>query len=117
MKRIPDFLRTAYDQGLAGTGAVIVTDDPKTFFVLRAKLAEGRFSFSQRVYAAESEEVVFAAIPLPADWKPALKSNSNFSVGIVDLQASSVAANGAINEPPTLLRCNGCQVYYAVFCR
>jgi len=92
VKRIPDFLRTAYDQGLPGPGAVIVTDDPKTFFVLRAKLAEERFSFSQRVYAAEAEEVLLATNPLPADWKPALKSNSNFSVGIVDLQASSVAA-------------------------
>jgi hypothetical protein len=92
VKRIPDFLRSAYDQGLAGTGVVIVTDDPKTFFILRAKLGEGRFSFSQRVYPAESEEVLLASNPLTADWKPAQKSNSNFSVGIVDLQASSVAA-------------------------
>ena len=91
VKRIPDFLRYAYDNGYDSTGAVIVTDDPKTFFMLRARLNELKLSPKTKVWAAEADETILSTQPVPADWKPEQKSNANFSVGIVDRDASQVA--------------------------
>lgn len=91
VNRISDFLSFARETGFSDTGAVIVTDDPKTFFILRAQLSDSRNEFSTRVWAAEAEEVLLSAHPLIADWQPAQRSNSNFSVSIVDRDASQVA--------------------------
>jgi hypothetical protein len=91
VKRIPDFLSFARENGLADTGAVIVTDEPKTFFILRAQLRELKVSFSTKVWAAEAEEVLLSAHPVDPDWQPAQRSNSNFSVSIVDRDASQLA--------------------------
>jgi hypothetical protein len=91
VRRIPDFIRYARDNGYQDQGAVIVTDDPKTFFVMRARLNELKLSLTSRVWAAESSYPIFSANALPLDWKPELRSNSNFSVGIVDRDASQVA--------------------------
>jgi len=91
VKRIPDFLSFARENGCSDTGAVIVTDDPKTFFILRAQLRDSKVPFSTKVWAAEVEEAVFSAHPVAADWHPAQRSNSNFSVSIVDRDASQLA--------------------------
>lgn len=91
VKRIPDFLLFARENGFSDTGAVIMTDDPKTFFVLRAQLHASKVSFSTKIWAAEAEEVLLAAHPVAADWHPAQRSNSNFSVSIVDRDASQLA--------------------------
>ena len=89
--RIPDFLGYARDRGLDKSGAVIVTDDPKTFFVLRKRLADLNFSITAKTYAAEAEQVLLSSDPLERTWKPEQKSNANFTVGIVDRDAASVA--------------------------
>jgi hypothetical protein len=91
VKRIPDFLSFARENGFSDTGSVIVTDDPKTFFILRAQLRDSVGTFSTKVWAAESEEVLLSAHPVEADWQPAQRSNSNFSVSIVDRDASQLA--------------------------
>ncbi len=91
VKKIPDFLSFARAHGFSDTGAVIVTNDPKSFFVLRAKLYESGTKFTTRVWAAEADEVLFSAHPVADDWHPAQRSNSNFSVSIVDRDASQVA--------------------------
>lgn len=91
VRRIPEFLALARESGLATCGAVVVTDDPKAFFALRAQLHEARVPFTTRVCAAEAEEPILSAAVLPRDWKPALRTNSNFSVSIVDRDASQVA--------------------------
>lgn len=93
VKRIPDFLVFARESGLAETGAVIVTDDPKTFFIMRAQLHDLKVSFSTKVYAAEAEpeEALLAPHPCPPGWVPTQRSNSNFNVSIVDRDASQVA--------------------------
>lgn len=91
VKRIPDFLSFALKNGFCDSGTVIVTDDPKSFFILRAQLRESKISFSTKVWAAEVEEVLLSAHPVAADWYPAQRSNSNFSVGIVDRDASQLA--------------------------
>lgn len=91
VKRIPDFLAFATENGFSDTGAVIVTDDPKTFFILRAQLRASKVAFTTKVWAAEAEEVLLSAHPVAADWHPAQRSNSNFSVSIVDRDASQLA--------------------------
>lgn len=91
VKRIPDFLLFARKSDFADTGAVIVIDDPKTFFVLRAQLFESKLTFSTKVWAAEADDMLLSANPVAPDWKPAQRSNSNFSVSIVDRDASQLA--------------------------
>lgn len=91
VKRIPDFLSFARESGFSETGAVIVTDDLKTFFILRAQLRHAAGTLETKVWAAESEDAVLSAHPVVADWQPAQRSNSNFSVSIVDRDASQLA--------------------------
>ncbi|MCB2256674.1 hypothetical protein KTQ74_32655 [Pseudomonas chlororaphis] len=91
VKRIPDFLLFARENGFSDTGAVIVTDDPKTFFILRAQLYESKLTFVTKVLAAEADEVLLSACPVAPDWQPAQRSNSNFSISIVDRDASQLA--------------------------
>lgn len=91
VKRIPDFLSFARENGFSDTAAVIMTDDPKTFFILRAQLRDAAGTFKTKVWAAESEDAVLSAHPVAADWQPAQRSNSNFSVSIVDRDASQLA--------------------------
>lgn len=89
--KIPDFLSIARRSGFHETGAVIVTDDPKTFFLLRAQLRDGVGTLSTKVWAAECEDMLLSSDPVPLDWQPVQRSNSNFSVSIVDRDASQVA--------------------------
>ncbi|VVE37757.1 hypothetical protein PCO31110_04027 [Pandoraea communis] len=91
VKRIPDFLSVARESGFADVGAVIVTDDPKTFFILRAQLGESNVTFSTKAWSAEAEEALLSAHPVAPSWRPAQRSNSNFSVRIVDRDASQLA--------------------------
>jgi hypothetical protein len=91
VKRIPDFLLFARENGFSDTGAVIVTDDPKTYFILRSQLRDSVSLLSTRVWAAESNDVLLSAHAVAADWQPAQRSNSNFSVSIVDRDASQLA--------------------------
>lgn len=91
VNRIPDFISFARQNGFSDTGAVIVTDDPKTFFILRAQLRDAVGAFKTKIWAAESDEVLLSAHPVAAGWQPAQRSNSNFSVSIVDRDASQLA--------------------------
>ncbi|KGV85635.1 hypothetical protein X879_883 [Burkholderia pseudomallei MSHR3951] len=91
VKRIPDFLSFARENGFSDAGAVIVTDDPKAFFLLRSQLRGSVSTLLTKVWAAESEEALLSAHPVVADWQPAQRSNSNFSVSIVDRDASQLA--------------------------
>lgn len=91
VKRIPDFLSFARENGFSDAGAVIVTDDPKTFFLLRSQLRGSVSTLLTKVWAAEAEEALLSAHPVVADWQPAQRSNSNFSVSIVDRDASQLA--------------------------
>ncbi|MCU7926834.1 MAG: hypothetical protein KZQ97_10375 [Candidatus Thiodiazotropha sp. (ex Dulcina madagascariensis)] len=89
--RIPDFLNVAIKNGYGNTGAVVVADDPKTFFLLRAQLNKLKLNHKTKVWAAEADESILSTQTLPAGWKPKQKSNANFQVGIVDRDASQVA--------------------------
>ncbi len=89
--RIPNLLSFARENGFSDAGAVIVTDDPKTFFILRPQLRDAVDTFKTKVWAAESDEVLLSAHPVAPDWQPAQRSNSNFNVSIVDRDASQLA--------------------------
>lgn len=91
VRRIPDFLRYARDNGYQDIGSVVITDDPKTFFVLRTRLNEFKLKPNIYIYAAEGDDGVLSAKVVPADWKPEQRPNVNFSVSIVDCDASKVA--------------------------
>lgn len=91
VKRIPDFLEFSRGNGLAEAGAVVVTDDPKTYFVMRAQLSSPRLSLKTFVYAAEANKVLLSPEPVSDDWKPEVRSNSNFNIDIVDRDASHLA--------------------------
>jgi hypothetical protein len=89
--RIPDLLKFSQEYGSEAPGALVLTDDPKTFFLLRAKLNELKLSVRIRVWAAESENVLLSPAAVSDEWQPELRSNANFSVSIVDRDASQVA--------------------------
>ncbi len=91
--KIPDFLNVAIENGYENCGALIVTDDPKTFFVLRDKLVKLKLKYKEKIWAAESDRVnaILSPQALSADWKPEQKSLANFKVDIVDRDASQVA--------------------------
>lgn len=91
VKRIPDFLEFARDNGLSQAGAVIVTDDPKTYCALRSRLHSLRIGFKTFEYPAEAQNMWMSPAPVDDDWKPEVRSNSNFSVDIVDRDASHLA--------------------------
>lgn len=88
---IPEFIRFSRQSNLADAGAVILTDDPKRFFLLRAKIANLKLPFHTKIWAAEAEDTLLSTQPVPLDWRPIQRSNSNFSVGIVDRDASQLA--------------------------
>lgn len=89
--RIPDFLRYARENGYQDVGAVVITDDPKTFFVMRTRLNDFKLKPNVYVYAAEGDDAVLSTNVVPSDWKPEQRPDANFSVSIVDCDASKVA--------------------------
>ncbi len=91
VSQIVPFLACARDAGQTQPGAVILADDPKTFFILRAQLRERGLSLQEHVWAGEAEDALLSADPLPADWVPEPKSNANVAVAIVDRDAASLA--------------------------
>lgn len=91
VKRIPEYLCLARENGLSNCGAVIVTDDPKTFFIFRKQLSEFKLAFETKVLAVEADNNLFSAHPMDPNWTPVQRSNLNFSVSIVDRDASQLA--------------------------
>ena len=87
---IPELVQYLDENGLK-IGSVIVSDDPKTYFILRSRLVEKKTGFQTHVWAAEADDAVLSPDPVPSEWKPDIRSNSNFSVGIVDRDASGIA--------------------------
>ena len=91
VRKIPEFLSYARDNGFAKQGALIVTDDPKTYFILKARLEELNLSPRTHVWAAEAEQSILSSTAVATTWRPEQKSNANFTATIVDRDASSVA--------------------------
>lgn len=91
VQRIPEFLKYALENGYRSCGAIVITDDPKSFFSLRARLAELRITFTTNVFAAEGEQAILATEALPDTWQPAQRTLAYCSASIVDRDASQAA--------------------------
>lgn len=92
VRRIPDCLKDYLEAVPSGTGALIVTDDPRTFFGIRARLAENEIQFKEHVWAGEAEDALLSEAPAPDDWAPATRDNARCRIAIVDKEAGEVAA-------------------------
>jgi len=90
--RIPEFLRLSRESNLKDCGAVVITDDPRTFLILRSKLADMHINCQNHVRAAESNDALLSPNPFSDDWQPDLRSNANCKIGIVDRDAADIAA-------------------------
>ena len=91
VKAIPALVKYARESGMSNVGSVIVTDDPKTFFSIRSQFGKHKIDHSTQIWAAEGEQMLLSPSPVGEGWTPAQRSNSNFSVHIVDHDASQVA--------------------------
>ena len=91
VRRIPEFLQASREHGLGDSGAVLVTDDPRTFLALRARLSEMRLSFQETVWAAEADQALLSETPQVDGGTPEVRSNANCRVAIVDRDATEVA--------------------------
>lgn len=91
VRHIPDFLHVALENGYRDRGALLITDDPTTFFDLRARLTKLEIPFERHCEAAEGEHSLLAPQPFAESWRPEQKTNANFSVGIVDREASTLS--------------------------
>jgi hypothetical protein len=93
VRRIPEFLKIAYDVIGRQVGGLIVTDDPVMYFVLRHQLANHNIHTDASVLAAESDEphALIAREPMAPDWRPKSRSAVNFSVSILDRDAATLA--------------------------
>lgn len=91
LKRIPEAIKLAGALISPRPGCLVVTDDPRAYFILRAQLRERKIEHLEHVWVAEGNEWLLSPGPQAADWAPAVRSNSNFSVGIVDRDAAELA--------------------------
>jgi hypothetical protein len=91
VRRIPEFIQASREHGMGGSGAVVVTDDPRTFFALRIRFSEMRSPFRETVWAAEANQALLTETPRHDGFKPELRSNANCRVAIVDRDAAEVA--------------------------
>ena len=92
VRRIPDFL-IATSEKLGQTGALIITDDPATYFSLRYQLSKQGLQADSLAIAAEAEPGAsfYSKSPKPGTWAPAHRAAVNFSVAILDRDAASLS--------------------------
>jgi len=93
IRRITDFLETTHKAMGSRIGLLIVTDDPATYFALRAQLTKPDQAPDCAVYAAEGEaaESLFSANAKSNNWAPEVRTSINFSVTILDQDAATLA--------------------------
>lgn len=87
--RIPDVIRMARESGLTKPGCLVVTDDPRVFFELKARLFQP--NLRMQYWAAESADSLLSAQPVADNFVAANRSNAAFSVSIVDRDAAQRA--------------------------
>lgn len=92
VRRIPDLLKAYLEGQRTGAGAVIVTDDPRTYFAMRARLGELRIGMTEHVWAGEADEALLSIDPMADGWIPATRDNARCRIGIVDREAGEIAA-------------------------
>ena len=93
LRRLPDFLKTIYESSGSPMGALIVTDDPTEYFVLRRRLTDANYPIDSVILAGEGEANEWLAAPIAKSvtWRPDDRSMINFTVSILDQQAALLA--------------------------
>lgn len=91
VRKIPDVLKSYLEAQPSDAGAVIVTDDPRTFFGMRARLSELHISMKEHVWAGEADEALLSPEPAADDWTPRIRDNARCRIAIVDKEASEIA--------------------------
>lgn len=92
VRRIPDVLKDYLEAQSSAAGALIISDDPRTFFVLRAGLSNLRIGIKEYVWAGEGEDALLSPDPVADDWAPAIRDNARCRIAIVDKEAGEIAA-------------------------
>ena len=93
VRRIPEFLSLAREKGFPDRDAVIVTDEPLTYFDLLARLRDLHISPKSRlVVPVEPTMPILSPTAFPSDWRPSVRSNARVTLSIVDRDASGVAS-------------------------
>jgi hypothetical protein len=92
VRRIPDLVRTYLEGRPPKPGAVIVTDDPRSFFGIRSRLHDLHIGIQEHVWAGEAEDSILSATPVANDWTPVPRDNARCKVAIVDKEAGEIAA-------------------------
>lgn len=93
VSRLPEFLKNLYEDCGSSIGALIVTDDPSEYFVLRHRLEQAGLQPDSAIVAGESEPDRWLASETAKAiaWQPAIRSMINFSVTVLDQPAAMLA--------------------------
>lgn len=93
VRRIPDLVADARAARGDGLGALIVTDDPTMYLVLRAELKRAEIEVDSEELVAESKplEALLSPAPQPSGWVPEDRPSTNFKVTILDSLAARLA--------------------------
>lgn len=93
VRRIPDLVADARQARGDNLGALIVTDDPTMYLVLRAEFRRAEIDVDSEVLAAEGTalDTLVSPEPQPSDWIPADRTSTNFKVTILDSPAARLA--------------------------
>ncbi|HXV84265.1 MAG TPA: hypothetical protein VEG60_30820 [Candidatus Binatia bacterium] len=93
IRLVPEVIDEIHEHWNSPPGYLIVTDDPKTYFILRKQLVE-RIEGDQGAVVCDSivsvrEDFGLSAAPFPIDWVPPAVSNKHFHVGVLDQEVAA----------------------------
>ena len=92
VRRIPEVLKCFLEAQSSAAGALIITDDPRAFFGLRAGFSNLRIGIKEHVWAGEAGDALLSPDPVVDDWAPATRDNARCRIAIVDKEAGEIAA-------------------------
>jgi len=122
-KRIPDFIVTAKEALHDEPGALIVTDNPATFFILKKSLTDDlKLHVESHVIVNEFAGTGFSATPHPDDYVPHERSLRHYGFEILDREAAGVAskllglAKTLADKPTAAEACNDAAYYILQLC-
>lgn len=101
VRRLPDLIAEARAARGDNLGALMVTDDPTTYLVLREEFRRASIEVDSEVLVAESKplDALLSPAPVANGWRPVDRPSTNFKVTILDSPAAKLAQKfGTIAE-------------------